>query len=82
VLGQCTALAHLNLSEQMASKLSGDGGLELRGVVKPLVFFSRRFALAVDAMVRRLVLLLLCRLRVTVGHKTKNPWRGGLDEGV
>ncbi len=53
------------ISVTMSSKLSGDGGLELRDVVKPLVFFSRRFTLPVDAMVRRLVLLFLCRLWFT-----------------
>jgi hypothetical protein len=49
VLEQCAALSHLNLigngSISMASKLSGEEGFKLRGVVKPLVFCRRHLAL-------------------------------------
>ncbi len=44
VLGLCAALAHLELSS-MGSALSGKGGFELRGVVKPLALFRRHLAL-------------------------------------
>ena len=35
----------LLISATMASKLSGEAGFELRGVVKPLVFFCSHLAL-------------------------------------
>jgi hypothetical protein len=44
VLARCAALAHLYLRFN-GSNLSGNGGFELRDVVKPLVFFYRHLAL-------------------------------------
>jgi hypothetical protein len=42
VLGQCAALAYLNLEHPaVTSALSGKGGFELCGVVKPLALFCR-----------------------------------------
>ena len=39
------ALAKLSISKTMTSKLSGEGGFELRDAVKPLVFFCSHLAL-------------------------------------
>ncbi len=45
VLGQFQALVHNNLNANDIGSLSGKGGFELRGVVKPVTFFCRHLAL-------------------------------------